>query len=219
MKEGYTVPVREKLAYGLGDFATNVAYGGIGFYFVFFLTDVAGVPAAVAGSVLLIARLWDAVTDYFMGTISDRTRSRFGRRRPYILAGSLPFGIAFLLLWLVPAGSAALLYGYYVAVTLFFNSAFTVVAIPYNSMLPELTQNYNERTSIAGYKMGLSFVGTLVAAAGIMLFVDVIFPGKPAYARSFPLMGAIFGVLITGSLLVTFAGTRERVSAPASARQ
>ncbi len=219
MKSGYSVSVREKLAYGLGDFANNVAYGGIGFYFVFFLTDVAGVPAATAGSILLIARLWDAVTDYFMGIISDRTRTRFGRRRPFILAGALPFGVAFLLLWFVPSHDPAHLFIYYLAVTLFFNSAFTVVAIPYNSMLPELTQNYDERTSIAGYKMGLSFVGTLVAAAGIMLIVDVIFPGKPAYVRSFPLMGAVFGVVIAASLVVTFAGTHERVTSSSGGMQ
>ncbi len=217
MKAGYTVPVREKIAYGLGDFANNVAYGGIGFYFVFFLTDVAGVPAAIAGTILLIARLWDAITDYFMGIISDRTRSRFGRRRPYILAGSVPFGVAFVLLWIVPTHDPALLFLYYTGATVFFNSAFTVVAIPYNSMLPELTQNYDERTSIAGYKMGLSFVGTLVAAAGIMLFVDVIFPGKSAYITSFPLMGIIFGAIITASLIATFAGTHERVAAPSPA--
>ncbi|HUX11917.1 MAG TPA: glycoside-pentoside-hexuronide (GPH):cation symporter [Spirochaetia bacterium] len=217
MKDGYTVPVREKLSYGLGDFANNVAYGGIGFYFIFFLTDVAGVPAGIAGTILLIARLWDAITDYFMGVISDRTRSRFGRRRPYILAGSLPFGIAFALLWIIPTGDPVLLFLYYTGATVLFNSAFTVVAIPYNSMLPELTQNYDERTSIAGYKMSLSFVGTLVAAAGIMLFVDVIFPGKPAYAASFPLMGIVFGAVITATLIVTFAGTRERIVAPAPA--
>ncbi len=211
MKSGYVVPVREKIAYGLGDFANNVAYGGIGFYLVFFLTDVAGVSPAWAGSIVLIARLWDAITDYLMGIISDRTRSRFGRRRPYILAGALPFGIMFFLLWIVPTHNSTYLFIYYVAVTMLFNTAFTIVAIPYNSMLPELTQNYDERTSISGYKMGFSFVGTLAAAAGIMLIVDVIFPGKKEYLSSFPIMGVILGTIITGTLIITFFGTHERV--------
>jgi len=215
MKAGYMVPMKEKFAYGLGDFGLMIAYGAIGFYFVFFLTDVAGLPARWAGYIFLIARVWDALTDYTMGMISDRTRTRFGRRRPYILFGALPFGIIFSLLWIVPFESDALLFAYYTAITILFNTAYTVVSIPYNSMTPELTQNYDERTSISGIRMALSFSGTLVAAAGIMVLVDVIFPGEEAYRSSFPIMGAAFGALTVLALLATFFGTKERVQ-PAS---
>ncbi len=216
MNEEWMVPGKEKVAYGMGDLAINIAYGAIGFYFVFFLTDVAGLPADWAGLIFLIARVWDAVTDYAMGVISDRTQSRLGRRRPYILFGSVPFGVMFFLLWTTPFESDLVLFFYYTAVTILFNTAFTVVAIPYNAMLPELSQNYDERTSIAGYKMGLSFVGTLLAAAGSAVIIDVIFPGKDLYRSSFPVMGAAFGAAITISLLITFAGTEERVVGVAS---
>ena len=212
MKEGFVVPIKEKFAYGIGDFAINISYGAIGFYFVFFLTDVAGVPASWAGSIFLIARVWDAITDYAMGMISDKTKSRFGRRRPYILFGSIPFGLMFALLWIVPFESDLFLFIYYVSITILFNTAFTVVAIPYNSMLPELSQNYDERTSISGFKMGLSFVGTLLAAAGTMVIIDIIFPGNKTYQQSFPIMGLVFGIIISSSLLITFFGTKERVA-------
>ncbi len=211
MKEGFVVTVKEKLAYGLGDFAINIAYTTLGFYIVFFLVNVAGIPAKWAGLIFLIARAWDAVTDYFMGIISDRTKSRFGRRRPYILFGAVPLGITFVLLWIVPFHETFHLILYYLAITMIFNTAFTVVAIPYNSLLPELSQNYDERTSITGYRMALTFIGNLVAAAGVAVIVDVWFPGKEAYRESYPVMGMIFAVIMIVALFITFKGTTERV--------
>ena len=211
MKKKFTLSLKEKFAYGMGDFALMIGYGAIGFYLVFFLTDVAGLPAAWAGYIFLIARVWDAFIDYAMGFITDATKSRFGRRRPYILFGAIPLGIIFALIWIVPFQSPALLFVYYVSISVLFNTAFTIVSIPYNSMMPELTQDYDERTSISGFRMGLSFSGTLVAAAGIMIIVDLIFPGKEAYRSSFPIMGAVFGTIMVASLLFTFFGTRERV--------
>ncbi len=212
MREGFSVPVREKLAYGLGDFAINIAYTTLGFYIVFFLVNVAGIPAKLAGVIFLVARAWDAITDFFMGVLSDRTRSRFGRRRPYILFGAVPLGITFILLWVFPTTDITHLFLYYLAVTMLFNTAFTVVAIPYNSLLPELSQDYDERTSISGYRMALTFVGNLVAAAGVAVIVDVIYPGRASYRESYPVMGIIFAAIMVVSLVITFVGTKERVS-------
>ncbi len=211
MKEGFVVTVREKLYYGIGDFANNIAYTTLGFYIIFFLMNVAGLPAEIAGLIFLVARAWDAITDYLMGIISDRTRSRWGKRRPYLLFGSIPYGIAFFLLWIVPFESQLSLIIYYLCITMLFNTAFTVVAIPYNALHPQLSQNYDERTSISGYRMGLSFVGNLVAAAGVAVIVDAIYPGRSHYRESYPVMGMIFGAVIIISILITFFGTRERV--------
>ena len=216
MKNNFVLSLKEKFTYGMGDFALMIGYGAIGFYLVFFLTDVAGLPAEWAGYIFLISRIWDAITDYAMGLISDRTRTRFGRRRPYILFGAIPFGIIFFLLWIVPFESQTLLFFYYLAIVILFNTAFTVISIPYNAMTPELTQNYDERTSISGIRMVLSFSGTLIAAAGIMLITDLIYPGKEAYRTSFPVMGAIFGSIAAVSLLATFAGTKERIKSTES---
>lgn len=203
---------KEKVSYGLGDLGINIAYGAVGFYFVFFLTDVAGLPPAWAGYLFAIARIWDAVTDPLMGVISDRTESRFGRRRPYLLFGAVPLGICFTLLWLVPFHRGSSLFIYFFVATVLFNTAYTVVAMPYNSLLPAMTQNYDERTSLAGYKMAFSFMGTLISAAGIMFIVDVVFGGKSNYANSFPVMGSILAVMIIISTLLVFFGTKERIT-------
>ncbi len=211
MKEGYVVPTIEKVAYGLGDLAINIAYTTIGFYFLFFLVNVAGLPAQWAGIIFFISRAWDAITDPLMGMISDRTKSKYGRRRIYFLFGCIPFGIMFMLIWLVLAHDHLMLFGYYTVIAIFFNTAFTVVAVPYNALMPELSQNYDERTSISGYRMSLSFVGNLVAAVGVSLIVDVVFKGKEQYATSYPVMGVIFGSIIIILIFITFAGTKERV--------
>jgi len=211
MKEGWVIPKREKLAYGVGDLAINIAYGAIGFYMLWFIVNVGGVSPGLAGALFMIARFWDAITDYMMGRISDQTKSKWGRRRPYIFFGAIPMGIFFSLLWIVPQATELLKFTYYTAVFILFNTAFTVVAVPYGSLMAEMTQNYDERTSLSGYRMGSSFVGTLLGAAGVPLITDVFFSDRPRTA-SFPLMGVIFGSLIILVLFVTASGTRERVA-------
>ncbi len=205
------VTVKEKIAYGLGDLGNNVAYGALGFYLVFFLTDVAGISPAWAGYIFLIVRLWNAVCDIFVGTASDRTNSRFGRRRPYLLFGAIPLSVGFALLWQVFFKDTAAMIIYYTAAGIVFSTLYSLVSIPYNALLPEISQDYDERTSISGYKMALSFVGSLFAAMGVTLIVDAVYPGKSMYVESFPIMGLILGAVIAVSVLLSFAGTKERV--------
>jgi len=212
LKKGFVVSTWEKISYGMGDLGNNIAYGAIGFYFVFFLTDVAGMSPVWAGYVFMITRMWNALTDSFMGIISDHTRTRFGRRRPYLLFGAIPLGIGFSLLWLVPFKENVQLIIYYTIIGILFNTLYSLVSIPYNALLPELSQNYDERTSISGYKMALSFVGSLFSAMGVMLIVDTIFPGKSEYSTSFPIMGKVMALLIAINILIAFAGTKERVA-------
>lgn len=212
MKAGFVVSTREKISYGMGDLGNNVAYGSIGFYFVFFLTDVAGMSPVWAGYIFMVARMWNALADLFAGVLSDRTRTRFGRRRPYLLFGAVPLGICFSLLWVVPFGGNVWPVVYYTLIGIVFNTVYSLVAIPYNSLLPELSQNYDERTSIAGFKMGLSFVGSLLSAMGVMLIVDSIYPGKSMYTVSFPVMGRILALFVVINTLIAFFGTKERVS-------
>lgn len=211
MKNGFVVSIREKISYGMGDLGNNIAYGSIGFYFVFFLTDVAGMSPAWAGYIFMIARMWNALCDLLVGFLSDRTKTRYGRRRPYLLFGAIPLGIFFALLWLVPFTEGIPLIIYYTFVGILFNTLYSLVAVPYNALLPELSQNYDERTSIAGFKMALSFVGSLLSAMGVMLIVDTIYPGKAMYTVSFPIMGKILAVFIIINILISFFGTKERV--------
>ncbi len=213
MKKDYVIPIREKLAYGVGDTAINIAYGAIGFYMLYFMVNVGGISPGLAGLIFGLARAWDAITDYLMGRISDATKSKWGRRRPYIFFGAIPMGICFAGLWFVPQGSELFRFFYYLLVFIMFNTSFTVVAVPYGSLMAEMTQNYDERTSLSGFRMGSSFVGTLIGAAGVTLVVDVLF-GNVAKSSSFSYMGMIFGVLIIGILFITAMGTHERTRVP-----
>ncbi|MFT4145476.1 MAG: glycoside-pentoside-hexuronide (GPH):cation symporter [Mobilitalea sp.] len=202
---------REKIFYGLGDMGNNVAYGAIGFYFVFFLTDVAGISPLWAGYIFMVVRIWNAVCDLFMGVWSDRTRTRFGRRRPFLLFGAIPLGIGFALLWIVPFEGTTHLIIYYTLIGILFNTLYSLVSIPYNALLPEMSQDYDERTSISGYKMAFSFVGSLLSAMGVTLIVDAIYPGKSMYIESFPVMGKVLALILIICILFAFAGTKERV--------
>jgi glycoside/pentoside/hexuronide:cation symporter, GPH family len=215
MKEGFVVPVREKVAFGLGDLANNIAITAMNFYFIFFVVNVGGLSPLEAGITYWVSRTIAACTDLLMGIVSDRTSSRFGRRRIFLLAGALPMGLFFLFLWMIPTNNHTLLFIYYLAIMVLFNVTLSVVTIPYNSLMPELTQNYDERTTISGVRMAFSFLGNLVAAAGVAVIVDNIFPGREAYSSSYPVMGVIFGAVTALLVLVTFLGTRERVHAEA----
>ncbi len=211
MKDSSKLAKSEKFFYGIGDMGNNVAYGAVGFYFVFFLTDVAGISPVWAGYIFMISRMWNAVCDFIMGIVSDNTKTRFGRRRPFLLFGAIPLGIAFAILWVVPFSGNTQLVIYYTFAGILFNTLYSLVSIPYNALLPELSQDYDERTSISGYKMALSFVGTLLSAVGATLIVDTIYPGKSMYAVSYPIMGKVLGLILIVSILLAFARTKERV--------
>ncbi len=215
MKEGYVVPRKEKVAYGLGDFANNLAITAMNFYFIFYVVNVAGLPPIWAGLTYWVSRTIAAMTDLWMGIISDKTSSKFGRRRVFLLAGAVPLGILFALLWLIPSQDKVFLFVYYMVIMVLFNVVFSVVTIPYNSLMPELTQNYDERTSISGYRMAFSFLGNLIAAAGVAVIVDNIFPGRGEYPISYPIMGVIFGAVTSLFVLIAFLGTKERIHAEA----
>ena len=211
MKKVGVLKTREKVAYGLGDLGNNIAYGTMGFYLVFFLTDVAGLSAAWAGYVFLVIRGWNAVCDLLMGAITDRTKSKLGRRRPYLLIGALPLAISFAMLFQAFFDKPVQMIIYYTIAGILFSTMYSFVAIPYNSLMPELSQDYDERTSISGFKMAFSFVGSLLSAMGVTLIVDTIFKGEEQYAISFPVMGLVMGTAITVTILLAFFGTKERV--------
>lgn len=211
MEKNSEIKTKEKVFYGLGDLGNNIAYGAIGFYFVFFLTDVAGMTPAWAGYIFMIARMWNAVCDLMMGVLSDKTKTRFGRRRPFLLFGAIPLGIGFAVLWTVPFEGTVQKLIFYTLIGILFNTLYSLVSIPYNALLPELSKDPEERTSISGFKMAFSFVGSLLSAMGVTLIVDVIYPGKQSYQESFPVMGVILGVILAVCILFAFSGTRERV--------
>ncbi len=207
---------RTLLAFGASGFAQNVMGTLLGVHLFVFYTDVAGLaPLWVSGG-LIVATVWDAVSDLWMGRISDATRSRFGRRRPYILAGALPVGLAFVMLLCPPEGLEGAALGLYftVALLLLF-TAKTVTQVPALSLLPELAGGYEERTRFAAARELFGNVGDLV---GLLLPIVILLllagpdgADDPVAAReAFRRAAVVGGALAATALLITFAGTRER---------
>lgn len=202
--------VGTKIAYALGDLGNSVGPGTvIPFWYLYFLTDVAKLSPALAGLSLAIGKLWDAVNDPLVGMLSDRTRSRWGRRRPFLLFGAVPYGVTFALLWIVPPiENQILLCLYFAFMYMLFDTAFTLVGCPYDALTPELTLDHDERTSVATYRMFVSILSGLLAALMFGLFV---FPAFDNLETRFLVIGLSCAVVFIPSVLVTFFGTRERV--------
>ena len=158
-----------KLAYGSGDMGPAITANILVFFLLYFFTNVAGLDAGLAGSILAIGKIGDAINDPIAGVLSDRTRTRWGRRIPWMLFGAIPFGIFFFLQWIVPSFSADpdvnkwCLFAYYVVIATLFNLAYTVVNLPYTALTPELTQDYNERTSLNSFRFAFSIGGSILS--------------------------------------------------------
>ncbi len=198
----------EKLMYGLGDVAHSVGPGTIlPFWYLFFLTDIAQLRPALAGLTIIIGGVWDAINDPLVGLLSDRTRTRWGRRRPFLLFGAIPYGATFALMWFVPPiDDQVLKCLYYAAVYILFDTAVTAVSCPYYALTPELTLDHDERTSLTSYRMFVSIVSGLAAAVGFALVLD----STPDERTAFLTMGLVGGAIFVGTILISFLGTRER---------
>ncbi len=200
-----------KLAYGAGDLGPAITSNLLVFFLLPFLTNVVGLSAGVAGSILAISKVWDALIDPAVGILTDRTKSRWGRRRPWLLFGAVPFGVAFFAQWLVPfAGNPGASFWYYLCVAIVFNTLFTAVNLPYTALTPELTEDYDERTSLSNYRFAFSIGGSLVSGVAHPLIVGQ-FPGNPALG--YLVSGGVWAVLSVLPLFWCFLGTRERYQA------
>lgn len=164
--------VGTKFVYGLGDLSSNICFSAINFYLLYFLINVAGLEAGLASIVFLIAKAWDAVTDYFMGRLCDKTKSKWGKHRVYIMFGAIPFGIAFALLWLSPASQQWSKLLYYTVMYMLYNTAWTIVYIPYSAIAANMTSDYDERTSMNGYKIIEANIGIILGAAVFSLLAE-----------------------------------------------
>jgi oligogalacturonide transporter len=198
-----------RIGYGMGDIFGGGSTTVINIYFMYFLTDIAGVRPGLAGVAILISKLWDAVTDPFMGLISDNTRTRYGRRRPYFLAGIPLIFISFLLMWLSPDFSGEWTrFCYYLGAYILFSTVYTMVWVPYNSIAADLTPDYNERTRLSTYRMVFSnLAGILAAILPRDLFENLLFPGNPKTA--YLVMALCFGLLFSLPYIATFRLCRE----------
>ena len=153
--------LRIKLLFSTGDLATSIPLAILMFFQLYFMTDVAGLRPDLAGCAVGIGKIWDAVNDPLIGLLSDRIRSRLGRRRVMLLACAVPLGLSFLLMWLVPPFGPLGLAIYYAITFIVFDTFFTFIHVSYNSLTPELTSDYDERSTLNGYRMVFSIIGTL----------------------------------------------------------
>jgi glycoside/pentoside/hexuronide:cation symporter, GPH family len=193
------------VGYGVGSVGTGIFSTVPGLLLLTFMVRQLAVPPAVAGLVILLPRLWDMVTDPLAGSLSDRTRTRIGPRRPWLLAGALTLPIAFALLFRVPAlsGTDAALYVFIVYV--FGATAFTVFQVPYVALPAEMTEDYDERTTILAYRIAFLTVGILIAGAAAPQVLEIGGGGRDGYA----LMGLVIGAVLFVVLLGAFIGTRR----------
>ncbi len=167
---GPRLPWTTKLGYSAGNLSLGLMMNSLGFYLLLFYTDVIGLEGKLVGIALATGRLWDAFTDPAMGLLSDRTRSRFGRRRPYLLFGGPLFAAAFALLWLAPSGQSQLTaFVFLVLAQLLFTTMQTVVTVPYGALGAELTPDYHERNSVMAYQQVALMIGGVVGACMINL--------------------------------------------------
>ena len=207
------LPVWRKMAYGVGDSGFSLTSTALALLYLDFLINIVGLEPGLAGLSIGVGRIWDALNDLIVGTLSDRTRSRWGRRRPYLLFGSVPLGIAFILMWLVPAtDDKTLLTNYYTAMYIVFDTFFTLVNVPYIALTPEIAPTYDQRTSLHSYRMAFSIGFGLIGAIAPLALVDALSgPGASIEVRrsAYATMAAILGLSGIIPIYITFATTRE----------
>jgi Na+/melibiose symporter-like transporter len=201
-----TIPLRRKFLYAIGDVAVNVKNASMTRFPLFFYADVLLVPPAAVGLVLFLARAWDAVTDPVMGYVSDTTRSRWGRRRPYVVLSALPMGIAFYLLFAPPQLSSGLLLWYLLGINLLLYTTFTVFAVPYLAWGAELSRDYHERTTIVQVRALLGVVGGIIGAT-LPIVIANQFPDQRS---GFAAVGVALGSVIALSGMVTGLTVSDR---------
>lgn len=198
--------MRTRLGFGVGDLGGNMFFTIMGFYLLFYLTDVVRIPPALAGAAVAIGRIWDAITDPVTGYLSDRTVTRMGRRRPYMVIGALFTFVSMILLFSTPQlDSPRALFALMTFLFCLVSLAYTLVNIPYAALLPELTSDFDQRTELTGYRMTFAVIGTLVGAGAVLPLIEVFGGGRSGWLA----MGATTGAVMMLSALTTVWAIRE----------
>ena len=206
-ESGSKLDFATKLAFGTGDLGTAITAMILVSYLSPFLTDVAGLSPLLAGKTQLVGKIWDAVNDPMVGFASDRTESKQGRRYPWMIWGAIPFGIFFFLQWIVPDLNQWGLFWYYTIVSILFNAFYTIVNLPYTALTAELTQDYNERTSLNSFRFAFSIGGSILALV-IALILSGLFPNNSG--QKYLLLGGICALLSIVPLYLCVWGTKKQ---------
>ena len=198
------ISFREKICYALGDASANIAWRGICTFLLIFYTDVVGLAPAVVGLLMLIVRSSDGVTDVLMGIVGDRTKSKYGKFRPWILWTAIPLAVILSLTFTCPSGlgmTGKIVYAY--VTYILFTLVYTANNIPYGALMAVMTGDDRERASIGSFRMAGAFAGGMLVQ-GILLYLKDHF-------NSYSIPIYILSAVLALCLLVTFYGTKERV--------
>jgi GPH family glycoside/pentoside/hexuronide:cation symporter len=209
--ENTPIRLKEKIAYGFGDAASSMFWKLFSMYLLFFYTDIFGITAQAAGWMLLVSRIWDAAFDPFVGILGDRTESRWGKFRPYLLWVAIPFGVIGVLTFTTPAldSSGKLIYAYITYSLMMM--IYSLINVPYASLMGVMTSDGKERTSLATFRFIFAFGGSLVVLAAADP-LSKFFSGNGANPqRGWQLTAAVFALIAMVLFFFTFLWTRERI--------
>lgn len=218
----------EKVGYGLGDTASNILYQAWSFFLAKFYTDVFGIPAKTASIIFLVTRVWDLIVDPLMGMIADRTNTRWGKFRPYLLLMAVPYGMLACAMFVTPEWTQNTKIVYAYATYILATMAYTAVNIPYSSLMAVITPDSQERTTLSQYRFFFAFVGMLLITTFTLPLAKFFGanPSHPGYnkelgysqALGYQMTMGVFGAIAIVLLIITFLTTRERVHPPKSQR-
>lgn len=204
------ITLKEKIGYGLGDMASSMFWKLFGSYLMIFYTDVFGLPAAVVGTMFLITRVWDSAFDPIVGVIADRTQTRWGKFRPYLLYLAVPFALigifTFTTLELNDTGKLVYAYITYSLMMM----VYSAINVPYASLLGVMSPDPKERNTLSTYRMTFAYIGSFIA---LLLFMPMVnlFGGAEDEQRGWMLSVVVIAVMCAALFYLCFALTRERV--------
>ncbi|MBK5142884.1 glycoside-pentoside-hexuronide family transporter [Budviciaceae bacterium BWR-B9] len=201
---------REKIGYGLGDAASHIVFDNVMLYMMFFYTDIFGIPAGFVGTMFLLARALDAISDPCMGLLADRTRTRWGKFRPYIIFGAIPFGIVCVFAYSSPELSMTGKMVYAAVTYTLLTLMYTVVNIPYCALGGVITANPTQRISLQSYRFVLATAGGMLSTVLMMPLVELIGQGNQVVGFQGGI--AVLAVVAVVMLAICFATTKERIS-------
>lgn len=196
----------QKISYGSGDFAFNLYWQGISLYLFYFYTDVLGLPNALAGIIYAIGSFWDAGTDPIMGYLADRTRTRWGRYRPYLLFVPIPMALGYIMLLWHPSDMSVTSLGLVALIgQLIFRLLFTMASTPYSALMARMTSNSEDRAGMAGARMLFAYLG----AFSVVVLAGGLLENADSDREAFMSLAVISGILATAIFWICFAICRE----------
>ena len=205
------IPLFTKIIYGTGDWSMAAFNTLRQIFYAIFLTDVVGLDPRLASFAALIGVLWDAVNDPLVGVLSDKVRTRWGRRRPFLLFFAVPYGLAFLILWWAPPWKSQILLMIHVMLAYALSDTFqTLVIVPFHALTPEMTSDYDERTSLASYRMFFNFLASLAGGVAAPMIVDATLANGGTQQQGYVLASVIFGATSVIPFLLIFFVVREK---------